>query len=138
MLLACKTVPVVPSLLNILQTKTAEPPLSTAGHSAWTRRVGDTDPEQPRQILKIENKNGLTYKNLNRNMIHNLRRIYRAPSSSEFGIDVRQTSPGLSTPCKFLSSYRSIGRCTEVRSCRIGDIEYLNNVRQTEDFPDNC
>ena len=135
-------VPVFPSLLTILQAKTAgdktraDPSLSTAGQSAWTRRVVDTDLEPARKIVKIEAKNELTYKNLNRNMIQNLRsRLNRVPSSSEFGVDVRQTSPGLSTPCKFLSGYRSIGRCTELRSCRIGDIEYQNNVRQIEDFP---
>ena len=135
-------VPVFPSLLTILQAKTAgdktraDPSLSTAGQPAWTRRVVDTDLEPARKIVKIETKNELTYKNLNRNMIQNLRsRLNRVPSSSEFGVDVRQTSPGLPTPCKFLSGYRSIGRCTELRSCRIGDIEYQNNVRQIEDFP---
>ena len=131
-----------PSLLNILQAKAGgekanvEPSLSSAGQSARPRRVGGADLEPTRKIVKMENTNQLTYKNLNRNMIQNLRRrLNRVPSSSELGAGVRQTSAGVVTPCKFLSGYRSSGRCTEVRSCRVGDIEYLNNVRQIEAAP---
>ena len=124
-----------PSLLNILQAKTGvtsedtEPSLSIAGQSTRSRRVAGTASSPTRKIVKIENRNELTYKNLNQNMIQNLRRrLNRVPSSSEFGAEVRQRSPGVSTPCKFLSGYQSLGRCTEVRSCRVGNIEYQNNV----------
>ena len=105
--------PMGPSLLNILQAGTGvaregiEPSFTSAGQPTRSRRVAG----------------------LNLNMIQNLRRrLNRVPSSSEFGAEVRQTSPGVSTPCKFLSGYQSLGRCTEVRSCRVGNIEYQNNV----------
>ena len=133
-LLACKTVytehkpAVVPSLLNILQTP-------TGGEKENTQHLLSSAGQPARKIVKIDNPNQLTYKNLNRDMIQNLRRrLNRGPASSELGADVRQTSPGISTPCRFLSGYRSSGRCTEFGSCRVGNIEHQNNVRQTEDL----
>ena len=128
----------LPELLACKTRATTEPSLSnTAGQPTRSRRVAglvaDTDLTPSRNIVKIENKGQLTYKNLNEKMIQNLRRrLNRGPSTTEFGAEVRQTSPGVSTPCRFLSGYRSIGRCTEVRSCRVGNIEYQNNVRHRE------
>ena len=112
-------------------------------HQRWTTyslpescRLGQLANQK---IVKIENRNELTYKNLNQNMIQNLRRrLNRVPSSSEFGAEVRQTRPGVSTPCKFLSGYQSLGRCTEVRSCRVGNIEYQNNVSRIEGLGSHC
>ena len=128
----------VPSLLNILQTQagtekeSSEHFLRSAGQPAL-RAVDTTDISPTRKILKIENRSQLSYKNLNRNMVQNLRRrLNRVPAISELDPAARQPSSEISTPCTFLSGYRFNGQCTKARSCRVGNIEYQNNVRPVQ------
>ena len=107
-------------MLNILQAQDSE-----AG--AGTERTIDTS----RRIRKIENKNGITYKKLNRKMVERLRQELNAiPPDRNDPWDIRLPSSGVTTSCSFLSGSRvtMTGRCTAMGSCRDGNLDYGNNV----------
>ena len=115
---------VAPSMLNILQAQDRE-----AG--AGTERTIDTS----RRIRKIENKNGITYKKVNRKMVERLRQELNAiPPDRNDPWDVRLPSSGVTTSCSFLSGspLTTRGRCTGGGSCRDGNLEYGNNVSMQE------
>ena len=100
-------------------------------HTSMTNKSPESGNTRTKNILKIENKNELIYKNVDLNMLLTLReQLNKNPPNSSSPADVGLPSIGISTACRFLSGQglQVQGKCSGGGACRHGNLDYQNNV----------